>query len=132
MCIFFFKKKTAYEVRMSDWSSDVCSSDLARRARNAEHGHALDLAEPVVERVADAVEQRRGILGDIPFVERDDQRAAFLQHLVGDAQILRLQPLGRIEQQHEDLREVDRVQRLPYPQFLQYVDTPGALAPPLG
>src|SRR3546814_5508456 len=25
---FFFKQKTAYEVRISDWSSDVCSSDL--------------------------------------------------------------------------------------------------------
>src|SRR3546814_7080751 len=30
MCMgfFFFKQKTAYEVRISDWSSDVCSSDL--------------------------------------------------------------------------------------------------------
>src|SRR3546814_3971056 len=28
--IFFFKQKTAYEMRISDWSSDVCSSDLAR------------------------------------------------------------------------------------------------------
>src|SRR3546814_6916246 len=31
MCVrpfFFFKQKTAYEVRISDWSSDVCSSDL--------------------------------------------------------------------------------------------------------
>src|SRR3546814_10723919 len=28
-CIFFFKQKTAYEMRISDWSSDVCSSDLA-------------------------------------------------------------------------------------------------------
>src|SRR3546814_3724358 len=27
--IFFFKQKTAYEMRISDWSSDVCSSDLA-------------------------------------------------------------------------------------------------------
>src|SRR3546814_6782249 len=26
---FFFKQKTAYEMRISDWSSDVCSSDLA-------------------------------------------------------------------------------------------------------
>src|SRR3546814_10436211 len=26
--VFFFKQKTAYEMRMSDWSSDVCSSDL--------------------------------------------------------------------------------------------------------
>src|SRR3546814_13520508 len=32
LCIvFFFKQKTAYEMRMSDWSSDVCSSDLFRR-----------------------------------------------------------------------------------------------------
>src|SRR3546814_4242106 len=27
---FFFKQKTAYEMRISDWSSDVCSSDLAK------------------------------------------------------------------------------------------------------
>src|SRR3546814_6569597 len=37
---FFFKQKTAYELRISDWSSDVCSSDLSigqvdRRMRNA-------------------------------------------------------------------------------------------------
>src|SRR3546814_7198253 len=30
--VFFFKQKTAYEMRISDWSSDVCSSDLARGA----------------------------------------------------------------------------------------------------
>src|SRR3546814_1695189 len=30
-CFFFFKQKTAYEMRISDWSSDVCSSDLVRR-----------------------------------------------------------------------------------------------------
>src|SRR3546814_11025684 len=29
MFVFFFKQKTAYEMRISDWSSDVCSSDLA-------------------------------------------------------------------------------------------------------
>src|SRR3546814_10756678 len=28
--LFFFKQKTAYEMRISDWSSDVCSSDLFR------------------------------------------------------------------------------------------------------
>src|SRR3546814_8161626 len=32
MCFFFFKHKTAYEMRISDWSSDVCSSDLWVRA----------------------------------------------------------------------------------------------------
>src|SRR3546814_1044277 len=33
---FFFKQKTAYEMRISDWSSDVCSSDLALRALEAD------------------------------------------------------------------------------------------------
>src|SRR3546814_7880310 len=33
-CFFFFKQKTAYEMRISDWSSDVCSSDLYGRAGN--------------------------------------------------------------------------------------------------
>src|SRR3546814_4473547 len=42
MCIifyvfFFFKQKTAYEMRISDWSSDVCSSDLLRHLEIAEH-----------------------------------------------------------------------------------------------
>src|SRR3546814_1316404 len=31
LMFFFFKQKTAYEMRISDWSSDVYSSDLARR-----------------------------------------------------------------------------------------------------
>src|SRR3546814_17458802 len=35
--VFFFKQKTAYEMRISDWSSDVCSSDLA--AIDALPGH---------------------------------------------------------------------------------------------
>src|SRR3546814_8321919 len=30
-CCFFFKQKTAYEMRISDWSSDVCSSELVQR-----------------------------------------------------------------------------------------------------
>src|SRR3546814_6056150 len=31
LLFFFFKQKTAYEMRISDWSSDVCSSDLPRQ-----------------------------------------------------------------------------------------------------
>src|SRR3546814_4061833 len=39
---FFFKPKTAYEMRISDWSSDVCSSDLLGQAvaRHRPHDHA--------------------------------------------------------------------------------------------
>src|SRR3546814_2118702 len=32
--VFFFKQKTAYEMRISDWSSDVCSSDLLASERH--------------------------------------------------------------------------------------------------
>src|SRR3546814_5806134 len=35
---FFFKQKTAYEMRISDWSSDVCSSDLPRSGRRKPAG----------------------------------------------------------------------------------------------
>src|SRR3546814_10903392 len=35
---FFFKQKTAYEMRISDWSSDVCSSDLRQQAAQVEGG----------------------------------------------------------------------------------------------
>src|SRR3546814_19632230 len=41
---FFFKQKTAYEMRISDWSSDVCSSDLLQ-----ETGKALEFAERIHE-----------------------------------------------------------------------------------
>src|SRR3546814_3502860 len=65
LCInffFFFKQKTAYEMRISDWSSDVCSSDLCRvRAGEklaAQLHSALDLTGQSVclERIA----QRHG------------------------------------------------------------------------
>src|SRR3546814_17900883 len=39
--MFFFKQKTAYERRISDWSSDVCSSDLLRPAPALEHREHL-------------------------------------------------------------------------------------------
>src|SRR3546814_4449547 len=35
---FFFKQKTAYEMRISDWSSDVCSSDLDARLDGEDDG----------------------------------------------------------------------------------------------
>src|SRR3546814_7883360 len=37
MSFFFFKQKTAYEMRISDWSSDVCSSDLAHESGKGQH-----------------------------------------------------------------------------------------------
>src|SRR3546814_6411676 len=40
LCLFFFKQKTAYEMRIRDWSSDVCSSDLAAFPLASDIDHA--------------------------------------------------------------------------------------------
>src|SRR3546814_11742701 len=52
MCFFVFKQKTAYEMRISDWSSDVCSSDL----QPAQPANAADFRDDrlaILDRVAD-------------------------------------------------------------------------------
>src|SRR3546814_7981768 len=61
VCFFFFKQKTAYEMRISDWSSDVCSSDLLkpRAGRIRVFGETLDTLN-AGER--SAIEQRWGVL----------------------------------------------------------------------
>src|SRR3546814_6432127 len=45
LVFFFFKQKTAYEMRISDWSSDVCSSDLFALVRLA--SRALSSSPPI-------------------------------------------------------------------------------------
>src|SRR3546814_6221599 len=57
---FFFKQKTAYEMRISDWSSDVCSSDLPQPA-DAAH----DRGVVIVEVHHDAIDAAR-LIGRAP------------------------------------------------------------------
>src|SRR3546814_13972037 len=54
---FFFKQKTAYEMRISDWSSDVCSSDLQHDRRQHDEGGAEERAEDRPEPADDHHEQ---------------------------------------------------------------------------
>src|SRR3546814_1261451 len=68
-CFFFFKQKTAYEMRISDWSSDVCSSDLFGRKADI-HPHPLvpavrDRREPGVKHPAQGLDQWRQRIGEI-------------------------------------------------------------------
>src|SRR3546814_10694241 len=67
MLLFFFKQKTAYEMRMSDWSSDVCSSDL-------------------LDRIAAAAILVRGGLHDLQRQGRVEQRPERQRQLVLDHQ----------------------------------------------
>src|SRR3546814_2228803 len=76
--IFLFKQKTAYEMRISDWSSDVCSSDLLEFPRRAE-------GAPVVP-------QRRGRRGGehrrLIRVDHDGQFRRGLLHRIQESQIV--------------------------------------------
>src|SRR3546814_1584592 len=47
---FFFKQKTAYEMRISDWSSDVCSSDLPRRGEEVANAFERNRRDRLIER----------------------------------------------------------------------------------
>src|SRR3546814_3140285 len=74
---FFFKEKTEYELRISDWSSDVCSSDLVRGAtQNAKSRgifavEAELLAQRIRDRSASFLRNQHGG-GDVPFVTPAD------------------------------------------------------------
>src|SRR3546814_1057047 len=63
--IFFFKQKTAYELRISDWSSDVCSSDLGQHVAPA----GMPLSHPVADHAA-----LRGAAADISDGKRSEER----------------------------------------------------------
>src|SRR3546814_10656578 len=47
LCLFFFKQKSAYDMRISDWSSDVCSSDLEAYCKAQGMWHDENAADPI-------------------------------------------------------------------------------------
>src|SRR3546814_13728309 len=55
-CLFFFKKKTAYEMRISDWSSDVCSSDLLGLEQLGDDGNrGIESGRALLDEFADGL-----------------------------------------------------------------------------
>src|SRR3546814_8561337 len=108
---FFFKQKTAYEMRISDWSSDVCSSDLAEADAYAARSHQRAAAawrdgKFGDEVVAVPVPQRRG--DPIMFDHDEGYRAdatietlAALKPLEGG-----VVPAGNASQPNEDRKSV--------------------------
>src|SRR3546814_6309458 len=78
-CVFFFfKQKTAYEVRISDWSSDVCSSDLIdgftkrHGVKSLVYFEVLDSIEPAIRREKSLKRWARP--WKIALIERDNQQ----------------------------------------------------------
>src|SRR3546814_957059 len=84
MLFFFVKQKAAYEMRISDWSSDVCSSDLQREGVDdvvVEHGEG----EVEVRHVRDAGET----LADPLDIGADLRVGVFAAELLDDLRMLR-------------------------------------------
>src|SRR3546814_13752876 len=66
--VFFFKQKTAYEMRISDWSSDVCSSDLTRDPGQGGHDALRAAARRAAELAGDDAAALARRLADRLFV----------------------------------------------------------------
>src|SRR3546814_6591756 len=84
MCLFFFKQKTAYEMRISDWSSDVCSSDLLQVLVDDEDrlAPALHVADGGPDLAADDRRQALGRLVEDQQARVGHEGAADGQHLL--------------------------------------------------
>src|SRR3546814_11046742 len=80
LCVFFFKQKTAYEMRISDWSADVCSSDLIRIQATERAPRLLDVERQALRLVqqSPAVVERR-----TQFLQRAEVQAGQVALLVG-------------------------------------------------
>src|SRR3546814_14166785 len=81
LSFFFFKQKTAYEMRISDWSSDVCSSDLLGAAQAGGGGEIIVAPRPRLRLIAELV------------IGRGERRARVLVIWLGQDQLV--QKLGR-------------------------------------
>src|SRR3546814_5303849 len=92
MCpIFFFKQKTAYDMRISDWSSDVCSSDLSGSSWWLSPGPAPLIQVP-------------GLLG-VPVLQHDQalhvRQVFFLEQECGSGPIFGdVHQLGTVDRQY--------------------------------
>src|SRR3546814_7559438 len=103
---FCFKQRTAYEVRISDWSSDVCSSDLLQRPfaqLDLEHLQMVARLDVVGVRQHDAAFQARAHFGDIVLetAQRGDGRRRDDDVLAREA---RVEPLADDAFEHQQAR----------------------------
>src|SRR3546814_5688354 len=92
--VFFFKQKTAYEMRISDWSSDVCSSDLGHRAEIAKPlGKLFQAGRPRIER------KIGGVVGDegLEYFETDIAKAALEE---GSHETVDERPMQAVRPEH--------------------------------
>src|SRR3546814_3613777 len=105
---FFFKQKTAYEMRISDWSSDVCSSDLSAAGVVGVpmHGEYVGAKHAVVglTRVAAADYGKHGIRVNalVPGAVRTPMLQRAMDNDAGlEPYLNSIHPIGRFSEPHE-------------------------------
>src|SRR3546814_1273383 len=123
VCFFFFKHKTAYEMRISDWSSDVCSSDLECGRGRQQHAdrqrsHPVQRRhlQPVRQRHADEREQQAEQCGAVFEQHRERARIiAFARRLQIATMPLDAPELGQRSEEHTS--ELQSLMRISYAVF---------------
>src|SRR3546814_9136985 len=82
---FLFKQKTAYEMRISDWSSDVCSSDLAMYSHNMVGSNDLEASKKFYDATFQAIGGKPAIVDDkgrLIYMHRSEEHTSELQSLM--------------------------------------------------
>src|SRR3546814_3859280 len=127
MCVLFVKQKTAYELRISDWSSDVCSSDLGvfggivdvvdgvlPQLGATEVDHVLAVFLDVGGGAVDEIDVRT-VVAVLPHLAADDVGKEFRVHMrAGGAADLVGIGLGRIPRSEEHTSELQSLMRISY------------------
>src|SRR3546814_5515450 len=118
---FFFKQKTAYEMRISDWSSDVCSSDLPIEVeRRGDHAFlfAVQFGEHVAALVGDEAGAVEGLAAfDADAVRRHDRHHVRhrVPHHRAPPQPCGIEPL--VVRSEEHTSELQSLMRISYAVF---------------
>src|SRR3546814_3839338 len=99
--VFFFKQKTAYEMRISDWSSDVCSSDLietvAHNTPDKIHTIVIDPATGLMPHHGRAVAAALALEGDLARQAAKVLAGLYNAFLATDAEQIEINPLAVCE-----------------------------------
>src|SRR3546814_7253703 len=110
---FFFKQKTSYEMRISDWSSDVCSSDLP--VRHAPRGIRAPSPRHRDRPQAPRSSRRRPDAGDLAGDDRMTMRTG-LDHLPA-VKRRELERVARVLRSEEHTSELQSLMRISYAVF---------------
>src|SRR3546814_9314215 len=116
---FLFKQKTAYEMRISDWSSDVCSSDLLRICREL----ASQLRARRRRKDAEKAGRHPGALGEQADRDRRQRglRCRFEHHGTSRGQrrpdLARDHRIGEVPRSEEQTSELQSLMRISYAVF---------------